>query len=259
MESGGSWFFRNGVKKGFNFSKVWKPDRLNAMKKYLLLCLTSLTISAFAESTLPPAPQILSAVRSQLPSHPVVMNGTLKQRAANGFVKKTLAVEMELDWKAVPSRAKYVITDTKSDQTQTLDVVWKKSGAEYTFTQNGEKVEIDVNTEIQNVGVTWSDLSFSFLWDPKAETFGVEKKFGKERYEISIPRPNDHTLLLWIEKETGRMMKAEEYDADQKKKKIIKVVSVKEFDDIWMVKDLDIIRPQQGGRTSLRIDSVEAL
>jgi hypothetical protein len=39
--------------------------------------------------------------------------------------------------------------------------------------------------------------------------------------------------------------------------KEIKVVSVKEFDKIWMVKDLDIIRPSENGKTSLKIDQVE--
>ena len=33
----------------------------------------------------------------------------------------------------------------------------------------------------------------------------------------------------------------------------------KEFDKLWMVKDLDIIKPLENGRTSLRIENVEAV
>ncbi len=224
--------------------------------KYIIPVLV-LTLSVFAEE-LPPATQILSAARAQLPPYPVVMKGLLTESAENGFVRKTLLVEMELDWAAQPSRAIYRIRDTKKETEKTLEVVWGDQGPEYSFTQNGAPAEFDPNAEIEGIGATWSDLSFSFLWDSEAKTMEQEESFGKTLYKISIPRPNGHTLLVWVEKDKGRMMKAEEYDADQQQNKIIKVVSVKEFDGLWMVKDLDIIRPSCPGRTSLRIDSVDA-
>jgi hypothetical protein len=75
---------------------------------------------------------------------------------------------------------------------------------------------------------------------------------------ISVPRGKNH-LLLWIEQETSRVFGAKEETPDGKMVKEIKVVSVKEFDKLWMVKDLDIIRPLENGRTTLRIDNVEAI
>jgi hypothetical protein len=63
-------------------------------------------------------------------------------------------------------------------------------------------------------------------------------------------------MKLWVEKETGRLLGAEEYNADGDRLKVIKVVSVRKFDDLWMVEDLDIIQPAQGTRTSLRVDEV---
>ena len=111
--------------------------------------------------------------------------------------------------------------------------------------------------EIENLGVTWSDLSFSFLWSADAKIQETGKKMGKACFVIAVPRPENRSLILLVEKKTGRMLGAEEHDAAGKRLKIIKVVSVKEFDGLWMVKDLDIIQPAQGGRTSLRIDSVQ--
>ncbi|MDH3345875.1 MAG: hypothetical protein OEL75_01685 [Kiritimatiellaceae bacterium] len=220
---------------------------------FLILCLSA---SGFAE-TLPPAPQILEAARAQLPPHPVVMKGTLKQRAANGFVKQKLKVEMKLDWNAVTPNAEYKISNSKTKTVQSLKIEWKDGEAEYSFSKNGEKEEFIPHAEIENMGVTWSDLSFSFLWSPDAETLRTEKKFGKDYFVISIPRPNDHQLILKIEQKTGRMKGAEERDANGKRAKVIKVVSVKDFDGLWMVKDLDIDQPEKDSFVRLRIDSLE--
>lgn len=225
------------------------------MKRVLPILL--LTVSALA-AELPPAPQILAAARAQLPAYPVVMSGTLKQRAANGFLKKTLNVEMELDWNSLPPRAEYKIRDSKTDDFQTLEIKWSTGVPSYSYSQNGENGAFDPHAEIENIGVTWSDLSFSFLWSPEAKTQGTGKKLGKECFKISVPRPGGHALLLWVEQKTGRLMGAEELNASGARQKIIKVVSVKDFDGLWMVKDLDIILPGQGGRTSLRVDDVEA-
>ncbi len=217
-----------------------------------------LLASSVVAEELPPAPQILAAARAQLPSHPIQMIGTLKEWAANGFMKKALSVEINLNWGAAPPQASYHIRDKKSGDIRVLDIRWLPAGPEYLYSENGKRAEsFDPNSEINGLGITWADLSFSFLWDPDAETLGIEKKFGKKRFKISVPHPPDCTLLLWIEKETGRMVKAEEYDAGKNRVKTIKVVSVKEFDDIWMVKDLDIIHPDGEGKTSLRVDSVE--
>jgi len=223
-----------------------------------LLFLILFAVSVYAEE-LPPAPRILAAARAQLPPYPVEMEGALKQWAANGFMKKALDIEMVLDWTAVPAQAEYKISDPKSDFFQTLEIFWKESGVEFDFSENGEKKELDPFDQVLGSGVRWIDLTFSFLWNQQAETIGSGRKLGKECYLISIPRPGGNEMRLWVEKETGRLLGAEENDADGRRIRIIKVVSVKKFDDLWMVKDLDIIQPATGERTSLRIDELTAL
>jgi len=227
------------------------------MKRILIFLLSVLPVLSVIAEELPPAPQILAAARAQLPPHPVRMTGTLKEKAPNGHVKKTLDVEMELDWRAEPPHAEYRINDEESGRFQTLEIIWKDGGPEYLFSQNGEKRPFDPHAEVENFGITWSDLTFSFLWNENARTQRTGKKLGKECFVISVPRPEKHSILLWIEQKTGRMLGAEEQNESGKAQKIIKVVSVKEFDGLWMVKDLDIIHPDRGGKTSLRIDRAE--
>jgi hypothetical protein len=235
------------------------------MKKILpllLLCCAPL----FAETprgepveSVPPAADILAFAREQLPKQPIRMNGSLKERAPNGFVKKELTVEMDLNWGADPANATYRIRDEKTGVFQTLEIQWLPSGPDYQYSENDKDIpDFDPNKEIAGLGVTWADLSFAFLWTSGAETLKTDKKMGKDCFVISVLRGSNR-LLLWIEQETGRVLGAKEETADGALVKEIKVVSVKEFDKLWMVKDLDILRPLGNGHTTLRIENVEAV
>lgn len=235
------------------------------MKRLLSAGLVFFSIALFAEE-LPPAAKILDFARAQLPQQPIRMNGELKESAPNGFVKKALTIEMDLNWGGAPANATYRIRDEKSGVLQTLEIEWFEEGPEFRYSEapdaaggtNQAVTNFNPNTEINGLGVTWADLSFAFLWTRTAKTEKSDKKLGKDCYVISVPR-NDNRLLLWIEKETGRLFGAKEQNQAGKMLKEIKVVSVKEFGDIWMVKDVDIIRPAEKERTSLRIETVEAV
>ncbi len=223
-----------------------------------LIPLFILAASVCAEP-LPPAPQILAAARAQLPQNPVHMTGTLKARAPNGFVQAA-SIEMDLDWHATPPQAVYRISDPKNDIFQTLEIQWLEAGPVFQYLENGAPVSnFNPHSKIKNLGITWSDLSFSFLWNEEARTLRTGKKRGEDCFVISVPRPENHSLLLWIEKKTGRMLGAEEQDPEGKRQKVIKVVSVKKFDDLWMVKNLDIIRFSPERKTTLRIDTLEII
>jgi hypothetical protein len=227
------------------------------MIRRIIFCL--LVAATLRAEELPSAQQILAFARAQLPQQPIRMNGSLKERAPNGFVKKELTIEMDLNWGADPANATYRIRDEKTGLFQTLEIQWLPGGPAYDCSENGkDAANFDPDKEIAGLGVTWADLSFSFLWTDAAETLKTDKKLGKECFVLSVPR-GANRLLLWIEKETGRVFGAKEETAAGKMVKEIKVVSVKEFDKLWMVKDLDMIRPLENGRTTLRIDHVETV
>ncbi|MEI8206343.1 MAG: hypothetical protein WCG03_05645 [Kiritimatiellales bacterium] len=232
----------------------------STLRRMIRRILLTLLLAAVAHAEeLPPAQQILAVARAQLPKQPIRMNGTLKERAPNGFVKKELTVEMDLNWGGSPANATYRIRDEKSGLFQALEIQWLPGGPDFQYSENGADVtNFNPNAEITGLGVTWADLSFAFLWTSAAETLNTDKKLGRDCYVISVPRGNNH-LLLWIERETGRVFGAKEETPDGALVKEIKVVSVKEFDKLWMVKDLDIIKPLENGRTSLRIENMEAV
>lgn len=225
----------------------------------VFLCVARLCAGESGAESVPPAQDILARARDQLPKQPIRMKGSLKERAPNGFVKQERTIEMVLHWGADPARATYRIRDEKNGSVQTLDIQWLPVGPNFHYSENDHEVaDFSPNAEIAGLGVTWADLSFAFLWSPEAETLCSEKKIGHDCFVLSIPRGN-HRLLLWIEQETGRVFGAKEETADGRLMKEIKIVSVKEFGTLWMVKDLDILQPLENGRTTLRIDEVEPL
>ena len=229
------------------------------MKFFLIVGLSLWAILGRAEMPLPPAAEILASARAQLPTRPIQMSGTLKERAENGFVKRTIGVKIQLELGKNPPRATYNLNNKKTKQSQTLQIEWTPKGPVFGYSEEGKKLDsFDPDADVFGLGMTWSDLSFLFLWSPDAKTIRTDRKLARDCYVLSVPRPEDKILWLWIEQTTGRLLGAEERDGAGKRTQIIKVVSVKEFDDIWMVKDLDIIRPGLGGKTSLRIDTVES-
>ncbi len=227
------------------------------LRNIFLILLLSISIRAENFSS---AQEILAFARAQLPSQPVRMIGTLKERAPNGYVKKTLSIEMDLHWGANPASAIYRIHNAKLEHFQTLEIQWLPTGPDFHYAENSVvSTNFDSSTEIDGTGVTWADLSFSFLWSPAAQWVGSDKKLGRDCFILSVLRSENHCLFLWIEKETGRMLGAKEKNADGKTIKEIKVVSVKEFNGLWMVKDLDIFRRSEKKRTTLRVENVEPI
>lgn len=234
---------------------------LRRMNRYILSWLSALLCAATlrAAEPLPPAQDVLAFARAQLPKQAVRMNGVMKEWAANGFLKRELTVEMDLNWGADPASATYRIRDEKTGLFQCLEIQWLPGGPDYQYSENNKDVPgFSPNAEIAGLGVTWADLSFSFLWSHEAETLRTDKKLNQDCFVLSVPRGKNR-LLLWIEQDTGRVFGAKEETAAGEMIKEIKVVSVKEFDKLWMVKDLDINRPLENGRTSLHVETVEAV
>lgn len=226
----------------------------------LMACI--LFSALLCRADLPPAAAVLDAALRQIPHQPVRMSGSLRHRAPNGFVLEEYAIVMTLDQSAEPPFADYQLKAVRGGGSHSLRVEWAVDGPVYRYDGPGgagPDDAFDPEAEIGGTGITWSDLSFSFLRDPRATTTGTGRRLGRDSYVLTVPRSNERELLLWIEQETGRMLGARETDGDGRVWKEIRVVSVKQFDGLWMIKDLDIIHPQTEHRTTLRIDEVEAL
>jgi len=231
-------------------------SKLPVMPKKIISLILLAAVLAGAEEPAMDAAEVLAFARSRLPVEPVVLRGTLRERSANGHVRRKLDIEMNLFWGESPSRAEYRVI--QRTQKQTLKITWRETGPEYRFFRDGEEIEsLDVNSEIAGSGVTWADLSFSFLWSRDAVITGKARKLGRESWAVRIPRGAAGTRRLWIEQHTGLVLGVEGHDADGLVQKIIKIVSIKKQDGLWLAKDIDIIRPGVPGRVSLRVEVVE--
>jgi serpin B len=195
-----------------------------------------------------PADSILAYVRSRLPTDPLVLEGTLKAHAPNGFVRRRLPIRMELDWGGAAPAAVYTIGD------ESLSVSWSNDTPAYRFSN-----EANLPTgQILDTGITWADLSFSMLWWPGSVLVGEEKKINRDCYvvEVSVPG-SDRTMRLWIEKSMGMLLEAQTLDGNRRELRRMRIKSIKKMDGMWVAKDLEVRSTETGSKTTVEISELE--
>ena len=218
------------------------------MKKVLLASLVFLCALCGHSQPLP-ADDILAYVRTQLPSDPLKLEGTLKVRTKKGFTQITLPVHMELDWGAPEPTATYRIGN------ESLEINWHQDQPHYTFSDDRNTPTSD----ILGTGITWADLSFSVLWWKNAQLVDEAKKINRECYVVDVPVPGSaNTMRLWIEKKMGMLLEAQTLDADKKEIRRLRIKSIKKMDGMWMAKDLEITDKQSGNKTTLQVTGLES-
>jgi hypothetical protein len=218
------------------------------MKHILLVgILTFCSLTGIAQSP-QSGDDLLSFVRSKLPSDPIKLSGTLKVRTKKGFTKASLPVSMELNWGAEQPTARYQIGD------QSLKITWKEHQPSYLFSDTKNQPTSD----ILGTGLTWADLSFSVLWWPNSKFVAEEKKINRECYVVEVPVPNsEKSMRLWIEKKMGMLLEAQTLDAQKKPIRRMKIKSIKKMDGMWVAKDLEIKDYATGNKTTLQITDLE--
>jgi hypothetical protein len=105
---------------------------------------------------------------------------------------------------------------------------------------------------------TMEDVALRFLSWKNQESAGEETLKDRKCWKIvSYPSNDDKTAYSkvesWIDQQYRALLKAVAYDAEGRVVKEFNVRSFKQFDDIWMLKTLDLQAPVLGGRSRLEI------
>src|SRR5210317_741103 len=187
-------------------------------KRLLFLCMVMGAVCVYSQAV--PADDILAFVRTKLPNDPLKLSGSLKVKAANGFTKSSMPVEMELDWGASTPSAAYRIGK------ESLRITWSNGQPAYAFSNPDNKP----TGTILDTGITWADLSFSVLWWPDSRLIKEEKKINRECYVVDVPVPNSKKIMrLWIEKNMGMLLEAQTRDNNMNELSRMKIVSIKKM------------------------------
>ncbi|MGI8890463.1 MAG: outer membrane lipoprotein-sorting protein [Chthoniobacterales bacterium] len=123
-----------------------------------------------------------------------------------------------------------------------LDLVQLNSTKKFSASRLDEK--------IGGTAVTYGDLALKFLYWPKAEVIGADTLRTRNCWKLRLTAPSKDsqyaTVLLWVDKESGALMRVEGYNLRNQLIKRFEVVSAQKIDGRWFLKQMRIEEMQPG-------------
>lgn len=219
------------------------------------------------EATPEPPPDgetLMRRVRAQLPMMPLRMSGFIRTRDDRGERDRRLTSELRFG-DPLP-RGTYTLADRFGTPVTKVRVGWPLG--EPVFQQwdaEGEPLPApEPSDEVADTGLTWSDLSLSFLWWPGAEVEGRDRVKARTAHVVRLPAPPGREDLdavkLWVDQKALFIVRADLLDSAGDVLKRIEVESIKKIrEDFWMVKDLKIRDYAGERRIGIRFEEVEEM
>lgn len=104
--------------------------------------------------------------------------------------------------------------------------------------------ESRLHENIRDTGVTYEDLSLGFLYWPKPILQGEQTIRRCPAWKIDLQAPTGESLYgaarVWINKDSGAILRIEGYDKKGLLLRRFEVVSVQKIDELWMLKQMRI-------------------
>lgn len=214
------------------------------------------------ENYLPDANAIMQSTLRHISSTPLILQGDVISRDSSGRSSEKLGVIISLDFSDNPARAQYTLTDRFGEHLETMIIERDSNGkTTTTYLEGADKHKApapELNQSIRETGLTWNDLTLSFLWWPNAKTIGTDSTRGRDCYVIDLLPEKPGTeyncvTRIWIDREMNGLLAAETYGNNGAKTREMRVKSLKKIDDVWMVKDMSFMSFPSKHRTVIRI------
>lgn len=239
------------------------------MRTLLLLILATSLFGAFlpvSHGQPPEARTLLDSVIAALPDVPLRVTGDLIARPRGDAPEIRRAVEMLLDWQAVPPTARYTVRDAFGGPLYHLAVTWDDPlQPSYRFFEGNPLRAAPappLTDPIPGTDLSWIDLSLSFLWWPDAKTVGREDVRGQTCWVVDVPAPPPFAshiagVRLWISPRIRTLLRAETYDTSTNPVRRFEVKSFKRINNRWVIKDIEVVSFAARTRSVLRVRHVE--
>jgi len=124
-----------------------------------------------------------------------------------------------------------------------LDLVTENSTKKFASSRLDDK--------IGGTGVTYGDLALKFLYWPDAQVVGSDNLRTRNCWKLRLTAPEKNspyrTILLWVDKESGAIMRIEAYDANGALTKRFEVVSAQKIEGRWFLKQMRVEEMEPGG------------
>lgn len=124
--------------------------------------------------------------------------------------------------------------------------------------EKGKPVEFERGGRILQTDVTWSDLTLDYLWwddcsfDEQKEGESVH---GQVCSVIQLKK-GSRLVRVWIDKKTGALMQAEEFEGDKSIRKLWGT-RIKKFSERWMANVMEVETVGSGHRTKIIVEDVK--
>ncbi len=117
-----------------------------------------------------------------------------------------------------------------------LDLVEENSTRKFSNSRLDDKV--------RGTGVTYADLALKFLYWPNSQVIGADTIRTRNCWKLRLVAPSrdaDYaSVILWVDKESGAIMRMEAYDIQNRLIKRFEVVSAQKIDGRWFLKQMRI-------------------
>jgi Outer membrane lipoprotein-sorting protein len=210
------------------------------MHKQITFAVASALVAIALRADPPPsAKEILDQVRLQQSLQELDLEGQLRS--------DTIVIPFRI------TQTGPVIRYTFANPPEVLQLRLGESGTRLDLvTENSTKkfVASRLDEKIGGTGVTYGDLALKFLYWPSAQVVGSENIRTRPCWKLQLKAPSADSpysnLLLWVDRESGAMMRMEGYDRSGQLAKKFEVVSAQKIDGRWFLKQMRIEEMQLG-------------
>ena len=181
----------------------------------------------------PPAREILDQVRLQQSQQQLDLQGQLRSDATVIPFRITQTGPVIRYTFTNPAE---VVQLRLGEDGARLDLVLQNSTKKFSSSRLDER--------IGGTAVTYGDLALKFLYWPDAQVVGTDTLRTRNCWKLRLTAPSKDapyaTVLLWVDKESGALMRMEGYDWNTQLKKRFEVVSAQKIEGRWFLKQMRI-------------------
>jgi hypothetical protein len=209
------------------------------MHKLIILLALVIPLTTVKAEAPPSAKEILAQVRLQQSQQQLDLQGQLRSDATVIPFRITQTGPIIRYTFANPPE---VVQLRLGEDGSRLDLVLLNSTKKFSSSRLDEK--------IGGTAVTYGDLALKFLYWPNPQVIGAETLRTRSCWKLRLSAPSKDaqyaTVLLWVDKESGALMRMEGYDQQNQLVKRFEVVSAQKIDGRWFLKQMRVEEMQPG-------------
>lgn len=240
VERGRRPLFIDQVKYGFVHAVAACENRsARAMKQATLAILLALAGTSLDAQNFPDAQQILANVRLQQSSQQIDLHGQLRQEA------KIVPFQLVQNGPVI----RYIFDNPD----ETLQLRLEANGTrlqEIKRSRTSAVSSAQLSEPVRGTALSYEDLALGFLYWPNARVVGADFIRTRNCWRMQLQAPANQSqygsITLWVDKDSGALMRMEGFDRAGKLSKRFEVVSAQKIEDHWFLKQMRVeaIDPQ---------------